>query len=105
MDIRTLCEQVARDKNLRQSTEFSYRRLLLSIGITDDSLSREQVEALLFNVNNAATRRATVIAVRSVLGHNIRIPKAPKRRYVLPEPSRVSCRSYACNISGWSADS
>lgn len=89
MEIRSLCSQVAREKNLRQSTEFSYRRLLLGIGITDDSLSRDEVEGLLFNIDNAATRRATVIAVRSVLGHMIKIPKAPKRTYVLPDEQSI----------------
>lgn len=84
MDIRSLCERVGVEKGLRQSTIFSYRRLLLGAGITDDSLSREEVESLLFDIENPSTRRATVIAVRSVLGHNIRIPKAPKRSYVLP---------------------
>ncbi|ORI18613.1 tyrosine-type recombinase/integrase [Rhodococcus sp. 1168] len=89
MDIRTLCAQVAREKNLRQSTEFSYRRLLLSVGITDDSLGRDEVEALLYNLDNVSTRRATAIAVRSVLGHMIKIPKAPKRRYVLPDEQSI----------------
>jgi integrase len=89
MDIRTLCEQVGHDKQLRQSTIFSYRRLLLGLGLVDDSMTREDVESLLYNIDNAATRRATVIAVRSVLGFTIKIPKSPKRRYVLPDESSL----------------
>ncbi|MDH6679895.1 integrase [Rhodococcus sp. LBL1] len=89
MDIRTLCEQVGRERNLRQGTVFSYRRLLLGIGITDDTLSREEIESRLFDLDNASTRRATVIAVRAVLGHKIKIPKAPKRSYVLPDESTL----------------
>lgn len=89
MDIRTLCDQAATERNLRQGTVFSYRRLLLAIGITDDSLSLEEVQARLFELDNASTRRATVIAVRAVLGHKIKIPKAPKRSYVLPDESTL----------------
>lgn len=89
MDIRTLCEQVGQDKNLRQSTVFSYRRLLLGAGITDDSLTRDEVESLLYSLDNPSTRRATVIAIRSVLGHRIKIPKAQKRSYVLPSEDQL----------------
>lgn len=89
MEIRELCEQVVKAKNLRQSTAWSYRRLLLGAGITDDSLSRDDVESLMYNIENLATRRATVIAVRSVLGHQIKIPRSPKRSYVLPEESAL----------------
>lgn len=89
MDIRTLCEQVGREKELRQSTVFSYRRLLLGVGITDDSLSRDEIESLLYSLDNPSTRRATVIAIRSVLGHKIKIPKSPKRVYALPSEDQL----------------
>ncbi|WP_149429687.1 hypothetical protein [Antrihabitans cavernicola] len=88
MDIRTLCEQVGREKNLRQGTIFSSRRLLLGLGVTDDSLGRKDLESRLFELDNPSTRRA-VIAIRSVLGHPIKIPKAPKRVYVLPDESTL----------------
>lgn len=84
MEIRELCQKIGQEKGLRQSTIFSYRRLLVMLGIEDDSITRQEVEALLFNIDNPSTRRATVIAVRSVLGFKIKIPKAPKRSYVLP---------------------
>ncbi|MET7769913.1 site-specific integrase [Nocardia sp. NPDC005366] len=89
MEIRKLCQKVGEEKNLRQSTVFSYRRLLLMLGVEDDSITRAEVEALLFDIDNPSTRRATVIAVRSVLGFKIKIPKAPKRSYVLPEESTL----------------
>lgn len=89
MDIRERVEQVGREKNLRQSTVFSYRRLLLAAGITDSDLSREEIESLLFSIDNHNTRRATVIAARSVFGYDIKIPKATPRKYVLPDETQL----------------
>lgn len=89
MDIRERVTQVGKEKDLRQSTVFSYRRLLLGAGITTTDLSRDEIESLLFSIENQNTRRATIIAVRSVFGYKIKIPKALPRKYVLPDESQL----------------
>jgi len=77
--------QVAQAKGLRQSTVFSYRRLLVRLGITDDSLTLEEVQERLLAIDNVNTRRAAAIACRSVLGMaTLKIPKGVPRRYDLP---------------------
>ncbi|MCW2617965.1 MAG: hypothetical protein JWR28_1114, partial [Modestobacter sp.] len=43
MDIHSRLLEVAQRKGLRQSTVFSYRRLLMRLGIADDSVSLEDV--------------------------------------------------------------
>ena len=62
----------------------SYRRLLDGLGVLDSDPSKEEVLERIWAVENPNTRRATVIAVRSVFGWDIKIPKAVPRRYDLP---------------------
>lgn len=86
MTVRQRLYEIALEKNLRQSTVYSYERLLAAIGLIDEeSPSRETVTQLLWTIDNPNTRRATVIAVRSVLGFDIKIPKGVPRRYNLPD--------------------
>lgn len=84
MDLDSLLRQCATNKGIRQSTLFSYKRLLTSIGIIDDSLCLEDIQDRLFTLDNVNTRRATTVAVRSVLGYKIRIPKGSPKIYDLP---------------------
>jgi len=76
---------VAQEKNLRQSTVFSYRRLLMRLQIADDSVTLEDVQERLLSIDNINTRRAAAIACRSVLNMpGLRIPRGVPRRYDLP---------------------
>jgi integrase len=47
--------------------------------------SQEEVLAAIWAIDNPNTRRAAVICVRSIMGWNIKIPKAIPRRYDLPD--------------------
>lgn len=77
---------VGLDKGLRQSTVLSYERLLGRLGILDDvQVSQEEVLTRLWEIDNPNSRRATVIALRSVFGWSIKIPKGVPRRYELPD--------------------
>ena len=85
MTVRETLYLVAGKKSLRQSTVYSYERLLGRMGILDlEHPSQEQVVEALWTIDNPNTRRAAAIAVRSVLGYPIRIPKGVPRRYDLP---------------------
>jgi integrase len=84
MSIRQDVARVAVERGLRQSTYTSYLRLLGGIGILDlDCVSEEELLERLWTLENPNTRRATIIAVRSVLGFRIRVPRAVPRRYQL----------------------
>ncbi len=77
---------VAMEKGLRQSTVLSYERLLGRLNILDDvEVSQEEVLSRLWTIDNPNTRRAAVIALRSVFGWRIKIPKGVPRRYDLPD--------------------
>jgi integrase len=85
MTVRETLYLVAGEKSLRQSTVYSYERLLGQLGILDlEAPTQEDVLGALWTIDNPNTRRAAVIAVRSVLGYRIRIPRAVPRRYDLP---------------------
>ena len=88
MLVRERLYEVAMDKGLRQSTLLSYERLIGYLDILDlDCQAATQALVLerLWAIDNPNTRRAVVIAVRSVLGYSIKIPKGVPRRYVLPD--------------------
>lgn len=77
---------VAMEKGLRQSTVLSYERLLGRLGILDDvEVYQEDVLTRLWSIDNPNTRRAAVIALRSVFGWRIKIPRGVPRRYDLPD--------------------
>lgn len=77
---------VAMEKGLRQSTVLSYERLLGRLGILDEvEVSQEEVLSRLWTIDNPNTRRAAVIALRSVFGWRIKIPRGVPRRYDLPD--------------------
>lgn len=50
-----------------------------------EEATRDLCVERLWQLDNANTRRATVIAIRSVLGHQIKIPRGVPRRYDLPD--------------------
>jgi integrase len=86
MTVRTRLYEVAAEKSLRQTTIRSYETLLNRIGLLDmDDPSYEQVLELIWTIDNTNSRRATIIAIRSVLGMKIKIPRAIPRRYDLPD--------------------
>ncbi len=75
------------ERGLRASTRTSYRRFLGSlIGLNTDvaTVTPEDLLEALWAIDNPNTRRSTVVAIRSVLGYSIKIPKSIPRRYDLP---------------------
>jgi integrase len=85
VEIKSLLLKVAQEKGLRQSTVFSYRRLLTRLQIVDDSLTLEEIQERLLAIDNVNSRRAAAIACRSILNlPGLRIPKGVPRRYDLP---------------------
>lgn len=85
MNTRERLTSVALSKGLRQSTVQSYERLMNRLGIMDMDPSQEFVLDRLFSIDNPNTRRAAVIALRSIFGWSIKIPKGIPRRYDLPD--------------------
>ncbi len=86
MTVREQLYAVAMERGLRQSTLLSYERLLTQAGLIDEvDPSQELVLERVWTLDNPNTRRACVIAVRSVLGYKLRIPRAVPRRYSLPD--------------------
>jgi integrase len=86
MLIRERLHFTAMEKGLRRSTLLSYERLLARLDLLDteeSTVTPEDVLEALWTIENPNTRRATVIAVRSVLGLKIKIPRSLPRRYVL----------------------
>jgi integrase len=88
MNVREHLSATGLRKGLRQSTVLSYERLLGRLGVLDQELaevSQGAVLEALWTIDNPNTRRAAVIAVRSVFGWAIKIPKGIPRRYDLPD--------------------
>jgi hypothetical protein len=84
--VRERAFKVGLEKGLRQSTVLSYERLIGRLGILDDvEVSQEEVLSRLWSVDNPNTRRAVVIALRSVFGWKVKIPRGIPRRYDLPD--------------------
>jgi integrase len=85
--------EVALDRNLRGSTVGSYARLIGRLRLLDrevETVTRAEVLDLLWKIPNPNSRRATVIALRSVLGWtDLKIPKGIARRYQLPDETTV----------------
>ncbi|WP_460790558.1 hypothetical protein [Nocardioides maradonensis] len=84
VNTRERLSETALERGLRRSTMLSYRRLLDGLGILDTDPSKEDVLERIWSIENPNIRRATVIAVRSVFGWSIKIPRAVPRRYDLP---------------------
>jgi integrase len=82
--LEALLKSAQRKRDLRDSTVESYRRFLTRIGVVDDSLSLEELEARLLDISNVNTRRSTVTAIRAVLGVKLKIQPGIPRRYDLP---------------------
>lgn len=92
MRVRHRLAEVALDRNLSRSTVVSYRRMLTNIGIIDtpmDDLTVDDVLEAVIDIPNTNTRRSTIIAVRSVTGLKLKIPKGIRRRYDLPDAGEV----------------
>lgn len=77
---------IAMERDLRRTTVTSYTRLLRAVGIYDspvESLDKGEVLENLYRLS-PNTRRSAVIAIRSVLGWSIKIPRSIPRKYDLP---------------------
>ncbi len=85
MTVRECLYAVALERGLRETTVRSYEVLLGRLGLldlVDPDLST--IQDAIWTIDNPNTRRAAVIAVRSVTGHKIKIPRGVPRRYELP---------------------
>lgn len=88
MTVRDELHQQALERGLRMSTRLSYERLLGRMGLLDLEVSQVSTEGLLealWAIDNPNTRRSAVVALRSVLGVQIKIPRGVPRRYDLPD--------------------
>ena len=84
--LRARLYEIAVERGLRQTTVRSYETLLARMGLLNETEpSLERLQQALWTIDNANTRRAAVIALRSITGHPITIPKAVPRRYDLPD--------------------
>ena len=84
--------QIALEKELRRSTFLSYERLLRSLSLLDEEVSEVSQAAVterLWQLSNPNTRRATIIALRSVFGWKMKIPRSIPRRYDLPSEDEL----------------
>lgn len=84
MTTRERLYAVAMERQLRRSTVLSYQRLMKMLGVFEVDPSQEEVLEAIWAIENPNTRRAAVIAARSIFGWSIKIPKSVPRRYVLP---------------------
>lgn len=87
MLVRDRLMALALERSLRQSTVYSYERLLARMSLLDrdfETVTEADTIELLWTIDNVNTRRAAVICVRSVFGFSIKIPKGIPRVYDLP---------------------
>lgn len=96
MTLDQLLDQAKQQRKLRESTIASYRKLLVRIDVTNDSLSEEELESRLLMVQNVNTRRATVVAIRAVLGVKIKVPQGIPRHYDLPSEDQLRFALMQC---------
>lgn len=90
--VRQRLLEIALERSLRASTVRSYQTLLGRIGLLDrevESVGKNEALELVWTLDNVNTRRATVIAIRSVLEHRLKIPKGVARRYDLPDETTL----------------
>jgi integrase len=76
------------ERGLRRTTMLSYERLLARVVSLDtpiDTITQEAVMDALWRIDSPNTRRSVVVAVRAVLGFQIKVPRAIPRRYDLPD--------------------
>ncbi len=88
MLVKSRIREIGLERGLRDTTLRSYETLLNRLDLLDrevSSVSREELLDLVWTLDNVNTRRATVIAMRSVFGIPLKIPKGIPRRYDLPD--------------------
>lgn len=86
--VRQQLIDVALAKGLRQATLISYETMLgrvLDLDLAVAQVEQEAVLERLWLLDSPNTRRSTVIALRSVLGWQMKVPKGIARRYDLPD--------------------
>lgn len=85
--VRERLNEVALERDLRPSTRGAYLRAMIQLGIADElvaAVTPERVIEAAWQLGNVNTRRNALVAVRSVLGFQLRIPRGVPRRYNLP---------------------
>ena len=88
MIVRDAVAEVALNKGLRRGTYYSYERLIgnvVSLDMDVSEISQAGVIQRLWEIESPNTRRSTVIALRSVFGWSIKIPRSIPKRYDLPD--------------------
>lgn len=86
MRIRERLYAIALERGLRETTVRSYEILLDRMNLLDlIDPDIQTVQDAIWTIDNPNTRRAAIIAVRSVTGMKIKIPRGVPRRYDLPD--------------------
>ncbi|WP_128639058.1 tyrosine-type recombinase/integrase [Rhodococcus opacus] len=96
MNLNELLERAGQQRELRDSTVASYKKFLSRIGVIDDTMSKEELELLLLDIQNINTRRSTAVAIRAVLGIKVKVPQGIPRRYVLPTENELRFALMQC---------
>jgi integrase len=102
MLVRSRLNQVAQQKGLRPSTVLGYQRLLTRLGLMDltvEEVTEESVQDAIWALHNPNVRRSAIVALRSVLGLNLRVPRGVPRRYPAVDEDTLrlalmTCRKY-----------
>lgn len=92
LTVRERLNEVALERDLRQSTRGAYLRAMIQLGIADELVSavtKELVIERAWGIANVNTRRNCLVASRTILGFNLRIPRGVPRRYNLPDQDTV----------------
>jgi len=88
LTVQQRIREVGLERGLRPTTVRSYEVLLRRLSLLPRRLrevTRQDCIDLVWTLDNPNTRRATVVAMRSVWGYDIKIPKGVPRRYELPD--------------------
>ena len=88
MLVKHRIHEIGLERGLRDTTIRSYETLLRRLDLLErevSSVTREELLEAVWTLSNVNTRRATVIAMRSVFGIPLKIPKGIPRRYDLPD--------------------
>jgi integrase len=90
--VRERLNEVALERDLRASTRLQYLRNMNQLKILDEPLSavtKELVVERLWAIPNVNTRRGCAIAVRSILGFQVKVGRSVPRRYNLPSEQDI----------------
>lgn len=99
MKVQQRLYEVGMERDLRRSTVIEYARCLRRLNLLDrevGEVTQEEVTEALWSITNPNTRRNSAIAVRAVLGFQLRIPKPVSRKYNLPDEDTLRLALMTC---------